>query len=156
MNVRIPDADGTHRLGVQQPQPGDLFAMRLEYDGPRDAFVLTVSDGIGPAHSAVLDDATVAALRAQVTETPKAQHPDMQVQVTAVRYTMLGSEGAMMGSAAQEYDPTETVESLILRVLRLREPYMRHDPTDHLILRVVEGTEPKPPKTVTGAAQGIF
>lgn len=98
-------------------------------------------------HPAALDDDTVH---------PKPEAPDMQVQVTAVRYTMMGAEGAIMGAVAQTYDPLETVESLVLRLLRLREPYLRHDPMDHVILRVVEGTEPECPGHAARVAQESF
>lgn len=152
MNVRMPDADGTHRLGVQPPE--NWPAMRLEYDGPRDAFVLTIQDTLGgPAHVAILDQDTVAALRAQVQEKPQPEAPDMQVQVTRRRYANMGDHAEYV-TEGQTYDPLETVESLVLRVLDLRQPYLRHDAGDSITLRVVDGTQPdNTPRNAQGTAQ---
>lgn len=66
----------------------------------------------------------------------------MEVHVTRHRWANMGDH-AILSHEAVKYDPTETVEALVLRVLSLQRTYHRHDPMDHVTLRVVEGTEPE-------------
>lgn len=92
------------------------------------------------------------AVRDLKPEAPKAQ-TDMQVQVTRHRYANMGDHAEYVTEAVK-YDPTETVEAMVLRVLRLREAYMRHDAGDTITLQVVEGTEPdNTPRDSRGVAQ---
>lgn len=129
-------------MSIQPPE--EWPALRLDYDNARDTFVLVVQDSLGgPAMTAYLDAETRDALARQardLLETPKAQ-TDMQVHVTRHRYANMGDHAEYV-TEAQAYDPTEAVEAMVLRVLRLQEAYQRIDPGDSIIIRVVEGTEP--------------
>lgn len=82
-----------------------------------------------------------------LTETPR--EPAVEVHVTRHRWANMGDH-AVLSHEAVKYEPTETVEGLVLRVLSLRETFQRHDPMDHITLRVVEGTEPERSTTGTG------
>lgn len=73
--------------------------------------------------------------------TPDEQ-PPMQVQVTRRFSVNYGDHGGV-ATTAHTYDPNERVEDLLFRVLDLPlTRWMKFDPTDYVILRVVSGTEP--------------
>ena len=122
----------------------DQPAITLDLDS-QGRYLVTIHDGHGESQAVrVTEDGArhlhqqAAALLAQQSG---AQEPNMGVHVTRHRWANMGDH-AVLAYEAVKYDPTETVESLILRVLSLRETFQRHDPMDHITLRVVEGTEP--------------
>jgi len=128
--------------------PSDQGNLILDVDD-RGQYVLTAHDGLGGSQRVVLTDGLVKDLQeraaALIAQDAERHHPSMEVHVTAHRWANMGDH-AVQAQHALPYDPTETVEALVVRALELQTIYGRHDPMDFLTLRVVEGTEPERPK----------
>lgn len=117
--------------------------LNITYDQERNQHTLHMDDGLGNVQSVVLGQGSVEALRQGLTPDTERQTA-MEVQVTALRYANYGDH-AQMDHHALAYDPTETVEALVLRGLDLRGPWKASHPgADHIVLRVVEDAEPEP------------
>lgn len=129
-----------HNRGAETPK------LRLELDAMGRMVIVAYDELEDVTHVVVLTAEAEDRLRDQaaaaITEQAKRQ-TGMEVQVSALRYANYGDHAAMDHHALQ-YDPTETVEALVLRGLDLTSAYGRTNlEADHIVLRVIQGTEPE-------------
>lgn len=136
-------------IGAPEPKP----VLGLEHDPDSGQWTLHLDDGFMEPVRAVLAPEMVQTLAQQAVTAMKGagKYPDLQVQVTANRWTNMGDHAQFVDTAVA-CTPDMTVAELLEAALDMGTPYARPaDDGDRVTIQVVKGTWPEAPSIIVGA-----